>query len=751
MNYTLLDLLGATAAALTFSLFLLSPGYLFALWLDVAGMRRKGPYEQALWAVALSLPIALLISSVLGRYVSTSTILAIFTILDAIALARLLVVLRRSPIRFGMDRGTRTLLLCLASFAAYLLIATTSIQVGPRLFEGVNAADWSVRLPLVDSAIRNDIPPSNPLFTAAGTPQPMRYYYFWYVLCAQAGRLTGLPARACLSGSILWSAAGLISALFLFVRYLCGDKNSKIRRLYLTTLALCCVMGFDVIPTIARLFAHPHEFTPEIEWWRDDRVPSFIGAIVFAPHHIAGVVCGAIGFLVLASANRSARSEPGGSSAPLRLYAVSALTSGICFAAMSGTSTYVALCFVFICAAYGINLILERRWLAVAALILGGTIAVLLARPFLHEMLSGPALASHEAGHQYLKFAIRNLKDGRRVVGFISVRLSHQKILHGWKSYVPGAFIAMLWTLFEIGFFLFPLMIRIKRDLRRLRVGEIFPPEQRALWACFLGICIPTLFLSSEPTQGINDLGRHAGLVVRFLLIVWSVPLVDEFLQRRRQGKPIWPGHPMLLRLAVASLAIGVVTQAWQVVVDRTYLMMAQIDRFNPEMPFIRDTTFGERYFDMRRGFEAVAPVLPPDAIVQANPGSRFEPIVMLYANRVMAAGDNGCEAAFGGDPELCKPIIRDLQKLYGGPADHQFVPYGPFLTQFTPDFEDQTTVATFDQVCRDEKLSMVIAHDSDPAWSSPRSWVWQKPLYATPRVRFLPCPSLRSAKADLL
>ena len=743
-NYFVVDALGCVAAVIVFSAFLVPPGYLFATITDIAGFRARSLPLQILWSIVLSMPIALVLSAVVGRYLSTAHTLVLFELIFLAALAH--VAFRLVP-RFSrprLDSNLRAVLLSMLALGAYLVLATSSIQVGQRLFESVNSSDWSVRIPLVGAALRNGVPPGNPLFAFEGVAQPSRYYFFWYALCAQVGRLTGLSARACLSGSVLWAGFGLAAVLFLYLKYF-AEATTNLRRQCLLALGLCCVMGIDIVPAILGLFQHPLRLAPEIEWWRADRLPSFLGALIFAPHHIGGIVCAATGFLLLALTTLSS-TPPSGRTRRWTPYFVSALGAGVCFAATAGTSTYIAFCFAFICVLYGIDRLRSRDWLAVGALVLSGVIAIALSRSFLHEMLSGPAVPSADpGGAHYFKLVLRDLPDARRIVAFLSRRMHHE-ILAGPLSFIFAAPILVILLISEAGFFLFPLWIRVARDVRRLRSGESFSAGEKALWACFLGAAIPALFISSEPTQHVNDLGRHAGLILRLILIVWSTPIVYEFVERRRAGEPLTARHPRLAQLAVLLLWIGVATQIWQVVLERTFLIFVQHHVITPEQPFRADADLGARYFEMRKGLETVQSGLPIGSVIQGNPGSRYLSIAEFYAARQFAAGDSGCIASFGGDPERCKVVVAELQKLYGGPPDTHNTPIEPFHTNFAPDAESTTTVETIRQVCAEQRLAILIAMDSDPAWSFPRSWVWQQPLYATPRIRFLACPSTSGA-----
>ena len=751
MNHTLLDWRNTLLATIFFMPFMLVPGALLLL-ATRAFSALQSRAACLLWSLALSLPLSLVVTAIAARPFHSNVFPPLLLLLAIITIAALVLLTLRGratpfPLLAPLPRSSTAALLAMA-LLFYILAATSAIQIGPHLFESVSASDWSVRIPLVAASIRNGVPPGNPFFTLNAHPQPARFYFYWYSLVAAVCRLAHLPARAGLAASVVWSAFALIALLFLALRYL-APPGAPLRRQCLLALFLCCIMGIDILPSLGGLLTRPIHLYPEIEWWHADRIPSFLGAIIFAPHHIAGMVCCLLAFLILV--HSPFRRQPG-SASPWRLSLLNALVAGLCFAAAAGTSTYIAFCFGFVGLLYGLDLLRQRRLIDLSALLLAATLALLLSLPFLHELLSGPALpaaAGHHGGH-FFRLALRELADGDRFAVAITKRLHHQVTSRPLLHLLALPFVAISLPL-EFGFFLVPLGIRITRDLRRLRAHTPFTDGERLLWTIFLGAAIPALFLSSDPTQGVNDLGRHAGLILRFVVIVWSTPICWEFLERLRARQPLSPHHPWIARFALILLTLGLATQLWQIVMDRGFLLLFHYTRRNPEMPFAKDDNLAGRYFDLHEGLTRVGSHLPPNAVVQSNPGSRYQMIVMLYSDHPFAAADTSCETAFGGDLRLCRPIVAQLQRLFGGPSDIQPAPLGPYITVTAPDAAQTTTPAAFLVACRDLHLAALVAQNSDPAWSLPTSWVWrEQPAFATSTVRIIPCPALPVADRPL-
>ena len=751
MSYTAIDLLQNSLGILAFCPLFLAPGYLLCATTDLAGFRECSGAEQFLRSLVFSLPLSLSIAAIVGRYLPAPLISSLFFL---ITLAGIFVFTRtrrrgvhqRSP-QSASSSTMRIALLAMAALTAYLLLVTVSLQIGPRLFESVSASDWSIRVPLVAASIRDGVPPGNPFFTLNHHPQSARYYFYWYALCAIPARLTGLSARPCLAASVVWSSFSLAALLLLCLKHLVGTGRDLPRQCLLA-LALCCVSGLDVVPSFLGLFTHPMHLYPEIEWWHDDRIPSFLGALVFAPHHIGGMVCALTGMLLLVlTAGPSADQSPTPRSRPPTPRSwprvlLAALTAGLCFAATAGSSTYIAFIVAIVGALYGLDLLRRRRWVDLLSLSTAATVSLLLSLPFLHSLLTGPALPPLPGHSQarFLQFTLRNLTEGERVVGYIP-KLLHHGMANGRLKTLLATPFALAFFPLEFGFFLFPLAVHIHRDLARLRARLPFSLGERTLWAVFLGALLAALFLSSAPTQGTNDLGRHAGLILRFVTILWSTPIVAEYWEQWRAHQIRLP-RPVLA-CAVVFLALGLATQLWQIVADRGILLITHYAHIHIEPPFSDDTDLGGRYYDLRRGLETVEAHLPTDAVVQSNPGSRFQLIVMLYSRRQFSAGDISCEAAFGGDLRQCKPMVEQLEHLFGAFPDAQPVPLGPLVTVPRPDVLQTATPAGFRIACRDQHLAAIVAENSDPAWNIPTSWVWRSTLlYATPRIRILACPA---------
>ena len=137
------------------------------------------------------------------------------------------------------------------------------------------------------------------------------------------------------------------------------------------------------------------------------------------------------------------------------------------------------------------------------------------------------------------------------------------------------------------------------------------------------------------------------------------------------------------------------------------------------------DAKLGHRTYSNREAYEWLKANAPPGAIIQQNPNPALQDTFYgVYAERQTIAADRKCAAVFGGDPQLCPPIIKRLTALF---AD--------------------TTSDTFQPACDALPMDYVVAKDTDIAWKNPNSWVWTRtPLFANAFVRLFPCKTKKGS-----
>ena len=728
-----------------------TPGYVLASATNVMDFRRRSVAEKILWAIALSGPLSILLTCIVAHVLPPIAIIAITLAAGAAGfwLFAQDLLTRRKQHTLGFDRSFWTIFVAMLAVAIYCIAATVGIQTHHSLYESIVSADWSIRVPLVEAAVRGGLPPLNPMFAVSGHAPPMRYYYFWYEICALLIRMTHISPRAALTATTAWSGYTLLSVLFLTIKYL-GTTTSlpqlwperfkthaflpaSLRRICVVATALICVMGLDLLAAVRDVLAKPTIVFPDIEAWRTDRMPSWVGAILFAPHHIAGVAFGSFAFLLLAIIPATRRQQ-----------ILHALLAAGCFAALVGTSTYLSICFALAGLLLVILRIRNRQWAAIGVIALCTVASLLIAAPFLHEMATTTGLtaadhvkasAPHSTmSHGMFKLVLSNWHASYGAVG----DFSHQHGLHldqGHFRYFFPFFALPIYFLMELTFYVFVLWYQAKADFFGPK-----PPTERALmlWILFIGFALPGLFLSSEPVQGINDLERHCGLALRLVLITWAAPMFANVWLRLREheAKPNPLGR-LVLTLTAVMIVIGLGGQLWQITMDRLYYPLILKGKIESKVQFGR----GAPFLQIRRANDAVAANFPANAIVQDNQDGAYQSLFLLYGNRQFAAGDEGCEAAFGGNLDVCKEqVVKPLHKLFGGMVHMRH--YEPDETLPEPPDPANMTRAHFAATCENLHLSALMASTDDWAWHIPSSWVWTEPaIYADDATRVIPCP----------
>lgn len=735
MNLTAGDLLQSFQALLGFSIFFIPPGYLLASLTQIANFRTLSLPERLLWSLSLSTPLAILLSVMLGRHFFPGLCNTVVYLCGTAFVILLIAQAIRGRLSNACewDRPTVLCVFLMAGLAIYVLLATVGIQVDHRLFESVASGDWSVRVPLVSAAIHGSVPPLNPFYGINGQAFELRYYYYWYVLCGQAGRMLHSTPRAVLTASAAWSGLALFSILFLFFKYLfrpdSSESGTTIRRLCLLSIPVSCILGLDIIPSIIGTFMHPVKVFPEMEWWRwaGDFSMSFHTAILYAPHHTAGLVCCMTGFLLLTLCVVSTGTLP----CTLQRRLFYGVLAGVCFAAAAGSSTYVTFFFVLACTLFAVDRAFARDWHTVAAIALCGMVAFCVSWGFLHELMHNAGTSAQtKQGSRFLAFYPR---DWRLAYVTLHMQWGATKHLVSRPHWLDILFRVPIWIMLfviELGFFGFVLAYRLHAHWpRRKQLSD----RERLQWILCGSFAFCGLFITSAAVIGVNDLGRHAGFALRFVAILWATPLIARWLW---SSQP-WPllQHTWLRRTILATIILGISAQLWQVVLQRTYFMLVDSGHLVARPPFPSFRNIGFRYFETRKAFDALDRTLPADASIQFNPRSSYWALMTIYLNHRVAAGDRDCMTAFGGDEVACSVAMPAIQALFGGShfRDNNiaFDPQG-------------VTQQAFIQICAQHHLAAVIATASDRVWPEKTSWVWTEPvLYADSSIRVLTCPKI--------
>ncbi len=697
------DLAGTLLAVCLFTLIAYVPGYVVG-WLANALDFRS---QTAAWKFVIAVPVSISIGPILAYWIDIvagrTGVWAAFAICWLGFAALVAKALASQPGGFRLPSlhlpsGTSVAIVCiLIAWIALAIGAVLDLQFDDRLYGSITASDQAFRTAFTDAITRTGIAhPNNPLYYANG-PAPLRYHYFWFILCSLVDQLGGaaVSARQAFVASIAWSGIALGCVIAAFLRFFAPEGKADIGPRTLTGILLLTVTGLDIIPSLILL--REHVFYPDMEWW-NEAVTSWAGTLLWVPNHAGGLVAGLIAFLILwdEAESKAPQLKP-------HLKWVAAAVAGIALAGMVGISIYVALVFAVFLSLWTVITFLAGWRNHTAVLVLAGLIAVVLAFPYL-KSLTGPA-----SGGSFIQFTVRNFR-GSAVFHLTS------EYAEPWKTYLARLVLLPLNYLIELGFFLMVGIIQIARLWSRRRLT---PDSVAAVTMVLTSVAICT-FLKSGVISN-NDLGWRGFLPAQFMLLIWAVDLLRTPAAALEEEKNWFYAH--LSPVLPLFLVIGIVSTAYSVGGLRFAEWGYDVGP---------DYTVGRRNYAARQVYEQLQGMLPIAAIVQQNPDQDVPQYWGLYSNRQTAASDRECGSVFGGSLQDCRQVYPAVSAIFSARG---------------------ASAEEAEEVCRKLKIDALVVTDGDPVWKVSNSWVWtMQPSVAKGSARgFLIMPAeQRSAQSGL-
>jgi hypothetical protein len=692
-------------------------GYAAAWLTNLHGFRQRSLVERAFWSVPLSLAVSTIASVLIGRFLSLTAVVVFFlacTLLCVAILVQEWRQLRRSGARWkiGWHPLGGKALACAAIWVAIALLSLVDIQHGQQLFANVAMVDQSFRVNWTESILRTGIPPANPLYFLSHSA-PMRNYYFWYVLCAATAQLSHLPVRAVMAASSVWSGLGLIALSGLYLKHLLC-VGSRLRGQLLLLIQLFLVSGLDICIITFNLF-FLHEAPPaDLDLWSESPVFGWLNTLLWAPHHVAGLVCCMFAFLTIWMGGRMGERKPASGIALVAL----ALASSF------GLSIYVTFAFFLIMAVWSLWQILlvhtARRALMLAA---GGAGAALLLIPYLGE-LSHTSSGMQGGGRAPFGFAVRQMipPDGLLTSGIFG----HLEVTHPLAALNLAKLILLVpgYTI-ELGFFLAVLLIYLIPAWR----GRVPLSSAQYTLVFIATTTIPLISLIRSEVLHFNDFGFRGALILQFCLLLLASEVVTSWkmTNRNRTGTPSCIGLPNVPRwlrsVAALALVLGVASTVSQALWARFVTSLAEWQMSGADP--LRVRSFSHNAYISSIGYGHLNTTIPQDAVVQFNP-KNTEPFWVAadqlgVAHQTTISGDQPwCGSELGGDPSGCIAMASAIDGLYQGQTAEQ-------------------ARAT----CRTYGIQYLIARIYDPAWNNRSSWVWTlSPVVADNEFRALDCRS---------
>ena len=693
-NFTVSDLLLSAQAFALMPLFVFIPGYVLGWLLHVLDFRRRSFCEQVLLSTPLSLAVCPIATYLVWLSASVGAVWFIYGC--CWALFPVVLVFQARGFRWSELRVSRYTWIALGIVAAWCLVVLLSLvdlQIQHRLYSSVAAIDYGVRVPITQALAQKGPPGFNPFFYP-GREVPLRYHYFWMLLCSLPVRLFGIRALHAMWGATPWCAIGLMSMIPLYLKFFLG-RLANLRRQTVIGMSLLAVTGLDIIPTAAQYVTVPLQIQGDMEWW-NEQVSSWMDSVLWNPHHVSALVVCLLGFLLLWNVR----------STSWRDKIIAIVIAGAAFATACGLSVFVTFTFAVFMAVWLLVTLHEQKWPVAGLLSLSGVLAVCLALPLLKTLLA-PAGAGG-----FAVFGIRPFYTADVVLRLFGVKspLAYQAV---------SLFALPLSYFFELGLFGAVALFRL-RDIRR----KVLPlsDAEKASWVMILVSLLIATFMQSSVLGNPNDLGWRAFLPFQFITLLWAIPLVESWLYRAGDEPVCAPtSGPLTIRHSwlVAFLVLGLIGTFYQVVCLRTYAIGVEKGKVMAPDWLEDDANLGKRQFAIRELYETINEKLPKDIIVQQNPLSLHWNEHSFYNERQRVAAVPGCGVKLGGDPRDCMGVMRRVFSLYRIP----------------------NTIQDLDSVCRALSIDVLVATDLDYVWADRRSWVWRTtPIVANKFARAFAC-----------
>lgn len=669
MTYTFRDLAGSLLAFLLFIPVMLVPGYVSSWGLDLFEFRRRQPLARLVVSIVISIAVVPIVLFLAIRFGSSALA---FLILTCLAIAFIVIVLRsESPGSAGKVSRLQTLALSFAAiWIGIVILSLVDIQWMNRLYFSVVSFDLTTRVAIVDAITRTGVPPINPGYYP-GHPQPLSFlYYFWYIPVSLVDQLGGkwVDARMAMIAGDAWCGLGLIAVIALYLRLRNPSDGEQAWKTGLIGVGALTISGLDALPALAYMVSSRVRtgvmFPPgDIEHW-NTQITAWMGALLWVPHHVAGLIACLAGFLLFQSVR--------GKSRPAQVRAM--LVAGLAFASALGLSTWITAVFALFWASWLVSQFFSGERRQCVLMLLTGVVALIASGPYLAGLLRG--------GLAKTPFPVAlEIRTFGPLVPLVSRFPS-------WLQSLAYLLVLPVNYSLELGFFFVIGLIWLDRKAgRALDANPFHTPEIILLsLSALVGSFVRSTLIYN------NDLGWRSWMFGQFVLLVWAVDVLGETFATGRPSimSSTTTRYSHLLR---ALLVLGVLTTVVDLTLLRTWPIL--VDTGIPGFPtdISPDNQLGRRTYDARMAYEFIRDNLPSDVIVQYNPARQIDRPSGLYGTRQMALADR---TAYGVSATTFGFLQSEIGRIFQG--------------------QDQTWLA-IDQDCHEHSIGVVIVNDTDPLW----------------------------------
>lgn len=670
MQPILSDFWELTRAFLIFPLVIVIPGYVLAYLSGLFTDRKEAMH----WSIGLLVSIALcpVIIYYLMRFIGPPAawiflggcwVVSLYLLYQhRTAVSQYLAKVLRRPGSIGL-------------FAVFYLLASILLidfQIDGHLIRPLMSFDFVKHVAVTDAISRTAIPPVNPSFHP-GSPLPLFYYYFWFLLCSMVDVLGGshIGPRGTVLASIVWSGIALFYLVRLYVNRLGSRIVKGLERKHLIYgYLLLLVTGLDLLPILVeminRFYTPGKRVLPDALWW-NDQVASWFSSVLWTPHHVGGFIACMVAFYVVIE-QKSLQTRKG--KIALAFIAgtfVSAL-------GMSIWATLVAGLFMI----FWLLLTLKAGWRKESIfLVLTGSLSIALALPYVIDL--------HQANHFFrpsIAFQIRDFSVlGSLFHGVSPVLVNLARILALPLNYF-----------LEFGFFAIGGLVywEYRRKIpEKLERTELF---FLLLMATSFFVC--TFFRSALFN---NDLGWRGFLFAQFILLLVSIPLLASL--RNKFSDERYTLLSSTRKFANVALILSAVFIVFQAYILRYYF-------WGPDDEFT---------VSLREAYEWQDENLPSTVVMQhypdikLYPGDQTEYFHALYGNRQVLVADRLYSRAYGINDAMFDSTFTKVNRF--------------FLPELTP--QEGVQLSSY------LNIDGFFLKHTDPIWNDPNSWLAPfKPVY---------------------
>jgi hypothetical protein len=441
-----------------------------------------------------------------------------------------------------------------------------------------------------------------------------------------------------------------------------------------------------------------------MEWWDSNQVTSWLGSLLWVPHHVASLTACMAGLLMLSTVDEDN---------PLRPRVWAAAIAGLAFASAAGLSVYVTFTFAVFAILWALQTLRQKKMKTFATYAATGAFSLLLSWPYLLDLFSKQAATGagpSAGGERFAFFAVRDCSDALQLLGQLGMH-------NAWLLNLAKLPVLLIVYVLEFGFFALIMVLNLRRD--RPNPAPL-SRQRRMAWMMFV-VCLLTMSIIKSDSTSQNDLGYRGMLVVQFVLLIWAAPLVHDAFFANSAGASAGLGTPWIRNSVLCTLVLGVAGTAYQLVALRVYAPLADAGQWARAETFLGAPGFAERTYWMREGFSRLDELTSSNASVQYNPVRDEVLIAHLYSTRQAIMGDALCGSAFGGEPQNCRKAFPRIASAFNSP--------------------DAARRLNLDRFCDDFGVNVMVATDVDPVWKDKRSWVWVRPAFvANPSMRAIAC-----------